>query len=201
MPRIFPGGKPEQNKVICFSVNGKDFYAIAADRVFDWHFTGDTQCLRYTATRRTASGSATSPSGDCVSSATTTATTLSPTRTSSPTSTPCSMTRPTASSTRLTCAASFPECTSMTISPGGRNRGRSCWIYTSGLKPRSRGRWIVSTTTGLRQSGPSCAPTKKLSVITLDEQTSLRRRAGRGMGVQTRQPLGTGVGAGSVQGT
>ena len=52
MPRIFPGGKPEQNKVICFSVNGKDFYAIAADRVFDWHFTGDTQCLplyRYTA--------------------------------------------------------------------------------------------------------------------------------------------------------
>ena len=52
MPRIFPGGKPEQNKVICFSVNGKDFYTIAADRVFDWHFTGDTQCLplyRYTA--------------------------------------------------------------------------------------------------------------------------------------------------------
>ena len=33
-------------------MNGKDFYALATDKVFDYHFTGDTQCLplyRYTA--------------------------------------------------------------------------------------------------------------------------------------------------------
>ena len=51
MPRIFPSGEPGGNKVIGFCVNGKEFYALAADRVVDLHFTGDTQCLplyRYT---------------------------------------------------------------------------------------------------------------------------------------------------------
>ena len=51
MPQVFPKGQPEQNKVICFCVNAKDFYVMASDRVFDLHFAGDTQCLplhRYT---------------------------------------------------------------------------------------------------------------------------------------------------------
>ena len=37
--------------MICFCANGRDFYTIAANRVFDLHFAGDTQCLplyRYT---------------------------------------------------------------------------------------------------------------------------------------------------------
>ena len=39
------------NKVINFCVNGRHFYVLAADKLTDWHFTGDTQCLplyRYT---------------------------------------------------------------------------------------------------------------------------------------------------------
>ena len=51
LPEVFPKGVDDENRVICFCVNGKDFYTIAADRVFDLHFTGDTQCLplyRYT---------------------------------------------------------------------------------------------------------------------------------------------------------
>ena len=41
----------QPNKVINFCVNGRYFYVLAADRLTDWHFTGDTQCLplyRYT---------------------------------------------------------------------------------------------------------------------------------------------------------
>ena len=52
MPQLFPHDGPKQNAAICFCVNGNDFYALAADRVVDLHFTGDTQCLplhRYTA--------------------------------------------------------------------------------------------------------------------------------------------------------
>ena len=40
------------NQVINFCTNGKDFYVLASDRLSDFHFTGDTQCLplyRYTA--------------------------------------------------------------------------------------------------------------------------------------------------------
>ena len=51
LPEVFPNGVDDENRVICFCVNGKDFYATAADRVFDLHFAGDTQCLpfyRYT---------------------------------------------------------------------------------------------------------------------------------------------------------
>ena len=51
LPEIFPNGDDDDNKVICFCVNGKGFYLLAADRVIDLHFTGDTQCLplyRYT---------------------------------------------------------------------------------------------------------------------------------------------------------
>ena len=51
LPDVFPAGSDNENKAICFCVNGKDFYILAADRVFDLHFTGDTQCLplyRYT---------------------------------------------------------------------------------------------------------------------------------------------------------
>ena len=39
------------NKVINFCTNHRSFYAIASNRLTDWHFTGDTQCLplyRYT---------------------------------------------------------------------------------------------------------------------------------------------------------
>ena len=51
LPDVFPAGSDDENKAICFCVNGKDFYALAANRAFDLHFTGDTQCLplyRYT---------------------------------------------------------------------------------------------------------------------------------------------------------
>ena len=39
------------NKAICVCVNGKSFYVLGSDRLVDYHFTGDTQCLplyRYT---------------------------------------------------------------------------------------------------------------------------------------------------------
>ncbi len=52
LPDVFPMGSDDENKVICFCVNGKDFFVLAASKVFDLHFTGDTQCLplyRYTA--------------------------------------------------------------------------------------------------------------------------------------------------------
>ena len=48
---IFGQDLEHQNKVICFCVNKKTFYVLAADKLFDLHFTGDTQCLplyRYT---------------------------------------------------------------------------------------------------------------------------------------------------------
>ena len=51
-PHIFPHERAKsRNLVICFCVNGKDFYALVSDRLADLHFTGDTQCLplyRYT---------------------------------------------------------------------------------------------------------------------------------------------------------
>ena len=53
LPDVFPKGECDENKAICFCVNGKFFYVLATDRVFDLHFTGDTQCLplyRYTET-------------------------------------------------------------------------------------------------------------------------------------------------------
>ena len=51
-PQIFPGSEKSENAVICFCVNRKNFYLLASDRLVDYHFTGDTQCLplyRYTA--------------------------------------------------------------------------------------------------------------------------------------------------------
>ena len=48
---IFGTDLRQSNKVINFCVNGRHFYALAADKLTDWHFTGDTQCLplyRYT---------------------------------------------------------------------------------------------------------------------------------------------------------
>ena len=52
LPDVFPTGSVDENKAICFCVNGRDFYVLAAGKAFDYHFTGDTQCLplyRYTA--------------------------------------------------------------------------------------------------------------------------------------------------------
>ena len=52
MPQIFPFGGSVKNQLICFCVSGKDFYALATDKVANLHLTGDTQCLplyRYTA--------------------------------------------------------------------------------------------------------------------------------------------------------
>ena len=49
-PSIFPD-QASENTVICFCVNGKDFYALSSNRLVDLHLTGDTQCLplyRYT---------------------------------------------------------------------------------------------------------------------------------------------------------
>ena len=51
MPRILPHNEGMSNKLICFCVNGKDFYSLAVDRVANLHLTGDSQCLplyRYT---------------------------------------------------------------------------------------------------------------------------------------------------------
>jgi len=48
---IFGPDLQQPNKVINFCVNGKAFYALATDKLADFHFTGDTQCLplyRYT---------------------------------------------------------------------------------------------------------------------------------------------------------
>ena len=52
MPQIFPFGGSVKNQLIYFCVSGKDFYALATDKVANLHLTGDTQCLplyRYTA--------------------------------------------------------------------------------------------------------------------------------------------------------
>ena len=41
----------QQNRVLNLCSNGKYFYTLASDKLTDWHFTGDTQCLplcRYT---------------------------------------------------------------------------------------------------------------------------------------------------------
>ena len=49
---MFDADLRQFNIVINFCVNGRHFYALAADKLTDWHFTGDTQCLplyRYTA--------------------------------------------------------------------------------------------------------------------------------------------------------
>ena len=49
---IFGPDLKQPNKVINFCVNGKHFYTLAVDKLTDFHFTGDTQCLplyRYTA--------------------------------------------------------------------------------------------------------------------------------------------------------
>ena len=48
---LFGGDLRRPNQVINFCTNGKDFYALATDKLSDFHFTGDTQCLplyRYT---------------------------------------------------------------------------------------------------------------------------------------------------------
>ena len=45
LPEIFPAGTPAENRAICFCVNGKAFYVLATDRTFDYHYTGDSQCL------------------------------------------------------------------------------------------------------------------------------------------------------------
>ena len=51
-PHIYPEGTQKQNRVISFCVNRKHFYVLASDKLVDYHFVGDTQCLplyRYTA--------------------------------------------------------------------------------------------------------------------------------------------------------
>ena len=51
MPQIFPRDRSEYNIVICFCVNRKEFYVLSTDKLVDYHFTGDSQCLplyRYT---------------------------------------------------------------------------------------------------------------------------------------------------------
>ena len=48
---VFGSDLRKPNEVINFCVNGKAFYALAANKPSDFHFTGDTQCLplyRYT---------------------------------------------------------------------------------------------------------------------------------------------------------
>ena len=51
LPRIFPWGSRDENNVISFCMNNKDFYVLATDSIFDLHFTGDAWGLplyRYT---------------------------------------------------------------------------------------------------------------------------------------------------------
>ena len=45
MPSIFPLGKNDENKVICFNVNGNDLYTLVTNVLPNLHFTGDSQCL------------------------------------------------------------------------------------------------------------------------------------------------------------
>ena len=45
MPQIFHDYAYEENRLICFCVNRKDFYVLASARLVDYHFTGDAQCL------------------------------------------------------------------------------------------------------------------------------------------------------------
>ena len=48
---IFGSSLNQPNKTINICGNGNSFYSLAADKLTDWHFTGDTQCLplyRYT---------------------------------------------------------------------------------------------------------------------------------------------------------
>ena len=48
---MFGADLRQSNRVINFCVNGRYFYTLASDKLTDWHFTGDTQCLplyRYT---------------------------------------------------------------------------------------------------------------------------------------------------------
>ncbi len=55
---LFGSNLHQPNQIINFCTNGKDFYVLAADRLSDFHFTGDTQCLplyRYTAEGERAS--------------------------------------------------------------------------------------------------------------------------------------------------
>ena len=52
LPEIFFSGAKGENRAICFCVNGKAFYVLAAEQTLDYHLTGDSQCLplyRYTA--------------------------------------------------------------------------------------------------------------------------------------------------------
>ena len=45
MPEIFPTGKRGENIGLCFCVNGSEFYVLATDMTWDYHFTGDSQCV------------------------------------------------------------------------------------------------------------------------------------------------------------
>ena len=48
---MFGSDSSKSNEVINICLNGRHFYALAADKLTDWHFTGDTHCLplyRYT---------------------------------------------------------------------------------------------------------------------------------------------------------
>ena len=48
---MFGGNLRQPNQVINLCMNERFFYSVAATRLTDWHFTGDTQCLplyRYT---------------------------------------------------------------------------------------------------------------------------------------------------------
>ena len=49
---MFGNNLHHPNEVISVCVNGKGFYVLATDKLVDYHFAGDTQCLplyRYTA--------------------------------------------------------------------------------------------------------------------------------------------------------
>ena len=148
LPEVFPSGSDDENIAICFCVNGKDFYTLVADRVFDLHYTGDTQCLplyRYT------------PEGERVSNITEWGIRLinehyreewgddfdkiypdtrhSPPSTSSPTPTPCFTTRCTATITPSTCCASSLACLSTMTSISGRGWAKRCSTCTSVSSP------------------------------------------------------------------
>ena len=139
LPRIFPLGLSGQNKAICFKGPTAEYFSVlATDHVPECKVAGTNNGRTFnaslsTATPPTASGSATSPSGACARSTTTTGKsgapvltsaipTASAPRTSSPTPTPCSTTRCTATTTASTCSASSPACpstTTLTTGPHG----------------------------------------------------------------------------------
>ena len=124
---IFGADLRKPNLVGNICRNGRHFYSLAANKLTDWHFTGDTHCLplhRYMQDGYRDSNI--TEWGGHNASVNTTATTTSPLKTSSPTPTPCYTIPSTSKHTRLTLSESFPACHFIPNSSNGHG-----WVRNS----------------------------------------------------------------------